>query len=138
MSIPLDVKSGETKPLAYPDSSNYYIWEGEPTTAQYYLNMPGYSVEQACVWGEPGDDFGNWAPGNIGVGFSDGRAWVSIFPNWPTQTAVGLPYTIEIVGGSTNCRYSGGQYCTGDNYETCTSSGCTVSADSGELAYIFS
>jgi hypothetical protein len=138
MSIPVNVNPGETKQLACPDSANYYKWLGQGTSAQYYINMPGYSVEKACVWGDFGDDFGNWAPGNLGVGWSNGRAWLSIAANHPTQTAVTLPYTIELVGGDTKCKYSNGQYCTGNNYEQCSTEGCTVSAADGVLTYILS
>ena len=85
-----------------------------------------------------GDDFGNWAPANLGVGFNDGRAWISIFQNLPTQKYVKLPYTVEIVGGSSKCKYQNGVYYTGDDYATTSDVGCTVSADSGELTYILS
>lgn len=139
MYIPVDVTPGETKGLACPDGAKYFkTWEGQQTSAQYYINMPGYPVEKACTWGNHGDDFGNWAPANIGVGFRDGTTWISIFANLPTQPYVKLPYTVEIVGGSSKCRYQNGMYCTGNNYDVCNDKGCTVSATSGELQYILS
>jgi hypothetical protein len=139
MYIPVDVNPGETKGLACPDGTKYFrTWDNKQTSAQYYINMPGYGVEKACTWGNEGDDFGNWAPANLGVGFADGRAWISVFANLPTQKVAKLPYTVEIVGGSSKCRYQNGKYCTGENYETCTDTGCTVSAASGELTYILS
>jgi hypothetical protein len=139
MSIPVDVSPGETQRLTCPDSDKYYLSKGvDPTSAQYYINLPGYSVEKACVWGDIGNDFGNFAPGNLGVGYRGGRAWISMAPNWPSQPALNIPYTIEILGASTKCRYRGGQYCVGDNYETCSEVGCTVSADSGEMTYVLS
>ncbi|KIW03515.1 uncharacterized protein PV09_05280 [Verruconis gallopava] len=138
MSIPVNVNPGETQELACPDSSTYYKWENKGTSAQYYINMPGYSVEKACVWGDYGDDFGNWAPGNLGVGWSNGLAWLSIQANHPTQMQVTLPYTIEIIGGNTKCRYQNGQYCGGDNYSQCSTEGCTVSATGGEVTYVLS
>ena len=139
MYIPVDVNPGETKSLACPDGANYFrTWDGAITSAQYYINMPGYPVEKACTWGNHGDDFGNFAPANLGVGFSNGAAWISVFQNLPTQPNAKLPYTIEIVGGNSKCRYKDGQYCAGSNYETCSDKGCTVSATSGELTYIIS
>ncbi|KAF2397785.1 SUN-domain-containing protein, partial [Trichodelitschia bisporula] len=123
MSIPVDAQPGSKKKLACPDSATYYRWQNKGTSAQYYLNLPGYSVDKACRWGKPGDDFGNWAPANLGVGWTDGRAWLSVFANHPTQTQVTLPYTVEIVGGNTKCRYKNGQYCGGDNYSTCSTEG---------------
>lgn len=128
MSIPIDSEPGTIKAMACPDGATYYQWEGKTTSAQYYLNLPGYSVEKACVWGSPGDDFGNWAPMNAGVGWSSGAAWLSIFPNLPTQPNAKLPYTVEIVGDtlSDKCRYQNGQYCSGANYGTCSPNGCTV------------
>lgn len=138
MSIPLNATPGSVKKLACPDASAYYKWEGKGTSAQYYINMPGYSVEKACVWGQQGDDFGNFAPGNLGVGYADGRAWLSITANHPTQMTAQLPYTIEIVGGDSKCRYRSGQYCTGDNYENCGSEGCTVSSSGNDMTYVIS
>jgi Beta-glucosidase (SUN family) len=128
MAIPVDSQPGSTKPLACPDAATYYSWEGKGTSAQYYINMPGYSIEKACVWGQSGDDFGNWAPANLGVGYSNGAAWLAIFQNLPTQPNAKLPFTVEITGDSTSdkCRYQNGQYCSGANYGTCSDKGCTV------------
>jgi hypothetical protein len=138
MSIPVDSQPGTIRQLACPDSSTFYQWQGKGTSAQYYINLPGYSVEKACVWGSDGDDYGNYSPGNLGVGWSNGRGWFSITANHPTQTKVKLPYTIELVGGNTKCRYQDGQYCGGDNYETCSSEGCTVSSAGGSIKYVIS
>lgn len=138
MSIPVDAQPGTTRVLACPDASSFYTWEGKITSAQYYINMPGYSVEKACVWGTQGDDFGNFAPGNLGVGWSNGAAWLSITANHPTQTVATLPYTIELIGGNSKCRYQNGQYCSGDNYGSCSTEGCTVSASGGTVTYVIS
>ncbi len=67
-----------------------------------------------------------------------GLLYLLLIINLPTQKVAKLPYTIEIVGGSSKCRYQNGQYCSGENYEVCTDTGCTVSAASGELTYILS
>lgn len=127
---------GSIEPLTCPDGDNYYNWQGKPTSAQYYVNPKGTSVEEGCQWGNAGELFGNFAPLNLGVGYSAGAAWLSIFQNLPTQNQK-LDFTVELVGdngGFDNfvgkCKYSNGQYCNGDNYENCSSdgSGCTVSS----------
>ena len=130
MYIPVDSQPGTTLPLTCPDGSNYFQWEGKVTSAQYYINKPGYPITQGCTWGSAGDDWGNWAPAVLGVGYSAGEAWLSIMPNTPTQMTATLPYTITLTGDnlSGNCRYQNGQYCTGSNYQTCSSNGCTVSS----------
>jgi hypothetical protein len=65
---------------------------------------------------------------NLGVGYSGGRAWLSIFQNSPTTDAK-LEFSVEIKGGddmSGSCKYSNGQYCsdTGCSPDI----GCTVSS----------
>lgn len=97
------------------------------------MNPKGVGVEQACQWGDAGSNVGNNAPMNLGVGYSSGSAWLSIFQNSPTTTTK-LDFTVEIVGNnggfdnlSGRCKYSNGQYCSGDDYQTCSSTtGCTV------------
>lgn len=138
MSILVDAQPGTTRELACPDASTFYTWQGKGTSAQYYINMPGYSVEKACVWGDQGDDFGNFSPGNLGVGWTNGRAWLSITANHPTQMKATLPYTIELVGGDSKCRYKDGKYCSGDSYDNCSSEGCTVSSSGGTITYVIS
>jgi hypothetical protein len=105
------------------------MWEGSHTSAQYYVNPAGVSVEDGCQWGSNANPWGNYAPLNLGVGYSNGAAWLSIFQNAPT-TDVKLDFDVEIQGDgiSGTCRYSNGQYCGGANYDDCSSStGCTVS-----------
>ena len=135
-TIPLTAAPGTTTNLTCPDSGNYFTWQGLKTSAQYYVNPAGVPADQACQWGSPAQDWGNYAPLNLGVGYSAGSAWLSIFQNAPTTSAK-LDYSVELVGdagGYANligrCRYSSasGQYCSGENYETCSSTvGCTVS-----------
>jgi SUN family beta-glucosidase len=123
-TIPTVVEAGETQPLTCPDASNYYMWEGKSTSAQYYLNPPGYGASQACQWGSPGSPLGNYAPINFGVGASGGTTWLSIQANTPTTNAV-YPGTVEIQGNlSGSCKYENGQYCSDSG---CNSAGCTVS-----------
>jgi hypothetical protein len=132
MVIPLDTSPGNTYPLTNPDSSTYYVWEGKPTTAQYYVNNMGVAVEDACVWnsGPYPTSAGNWAPTNIGVGkSSDGITYISIFPNSPTSTAV-LNFDIEITGDiSGTCSLKKGVY-SGNN-------GCTVRTTRGGCGFLW-
>jgi SUN family beta-glucosidase len=123
MVIPLVSKPGAKYPLTNPFSPAYYIWNNNPTTAQYYVNKKGIPVQDACLWNskvDPGGA-GNWAPVNIGVGKnSQGITFLSIFPNKPTTDAL-LDFNIEITGDiSEKCQLINGAYTGGGN-------GCTVS-----------
>lgn len=127
-TVPLDSRPGSTTPLTCPDASNYYNWQGAHTSAQYYVNPAGVSVQDGCQWGSDANPWGNYAPLNLGVGYSNGAAWLSIFQNSPTTNAK-LDFAVEIVGDgiSGTCKYSNGQYCGGANYDDCSSTtGCTV------------
>ena len=122
MNIPLDTQPGGTYPLTNPVSSNYYVWEGKTTTAQYYVNPMGVAVEDACLWTSPTNpsSAGNWAPINFGVGQDNtGTTYISIFANLPTSTAT-LNFNVEIQGANSECWYRNGQFYGGGN-------GCTVS-----------
>jgi hypothetical protein len=128
-TVPVDVAGGSSNALACPDADTYYKWKGGATSAQYYINPAGVSVSDACQWGTAANPWGNFAPTNLGVGWKDGRAWLSVFQNHPTTDAK-LDYTITIKGDgiSGTCRYQNGQYCGGANYNDCSSTGgCTVS-----------
>ncbi|KAF1821197.1 glycoside hydrolase family 132 protein [Dissoconium aciculare CBS 342.82] len=135
-TVPVDVAGGSTNPLACPDADKYYKWKGGATSAQYYINPAGVPVSDACQWGTAANPWGNFAPTNLGVGWKDGRAWLSVFQNHPTTDAK-LDYTITIKGDgiSGTCRYQNGQYCGGANYNDCSSTGgCTVSFGPGSTA----
>ena len=123
-TIPVELQPGETEQLTVPDAGSYYQWQGKSTSAQYYLNPPGYGASDACQWGSPGKPIGNYAPINFGVGYSAGKTWLSIFQNAPTTNAQ-YPGTVEIKGDnlSGSCKYQNGQYCSGTG---CNSNGCTV------------
>jgi hypothetical protein len=66
---------------------------------------------------------------NIGVGFREGKAWISLFQNLPTNPVDFLDYDVEIKGKGVvgTCKYTAStkQYCglTGCN----SGAGCTVS-----------
>lgn len=131
-TVPLNVEPNTTDNLTCPDADKYYKWTGSSTSAQYYVNPAGVAVKDACTWGSNANPWGNYAPLNLGVGYSNGAAWLAIFQNAPTTDAK-LDFTIEIVGDgvSGSCKYTNGKYCSGSNYETCSSTtGCTVSSHS--------
>lgn len=128
MVIPTVPKPGEKLPLTNPNAPDYYVWNDLPTTAQYYVNKLGYSVEESCVWDSSLDPSGagNWAPINIGTGkAADGNTYISIFPNLPTSYAQ-LDFNIEIIGDvNSKCALIDGKYTGG------SSSGCTTTLPSG-------
>ncbi|KAL8841488.1 MAG: hypothetical protein Q9170_000871 [Blastenia crenularia] len=131
-TVPLNTQPGSESPLTCPDSSTYFKHNGDPTTAQYYVNNRGVSVEEACSWNADGSGKGNWAPTYFGVGQDmNGKTWLSISStkqNNPKSYSP-LDYVAEIVGDnlSGKCRLKNGQYCSGDNYDDCNDTGCTVS-----------
>lgn len=139
-TVPLNAQPGTTTNLTCPDAEKYYKWGGSFTSAQYYVNPAGVAVEDACQWGSSANPWGNYAPLNLGVGYSNGAAWLSIFQNAPTTDAK-LDFTVTIEGDNVSgtCRYSNGQYCSGKNYGSCSSTtGCTVSLSSGTATFVFS
>ncbi|KAM0259523.1 hypothetical protein ACHAQJ_003249 [Trichoderma viride] len=127
MVIPACADAGQTIELTNPIESDYYVWDGKSTSAQYYINKKGYGVADSCVWNSPLDatGAGNWAPGILGVGkTADGTTFLSIFQNLPTSTAQ-LDFNVEITGDvSTKCSYINGVWSGGNN-------GCTTSMPPG-------
>lgn len=133
MVIPVVTSPGGTYELTNPASNDYYVWDGKPTTAQYYVNNLNVPVEQACTWtsSQFPDSAGNWAPINIGVGMdASGITYISIFPNQPTTTAL-LNFNIKITGDvSSDCYYHvNGGYAVGPQ-------GCTTGMKRGGTATI--
>ena len=151
--MPLFTENGNTYPLTCPDSSTYYQHLGAQTSAEYYVNNKGVSVEEACQWNQDGSDEGNWAPVVIGAETdSTGATWLSIMTsrqNNPTNYQE-LDYSIELEGdfGGAACFYTQsegvGYYCSAGtladftpDQSTCrkynpdagiTVPGCTVSS----------
>ncbi|KAI2469998.1 SUN-domain-containing protein [Annulohypoxylon bovei var. microspora] len=132
MVIPVDAQPGTTRDLANIASANYYHWTGLSTTLQYYVNQPGVSVEDGCVWdcATDHDECGNWAPTILGVGkAADGNTYISLFPNTPTSSAK-PKMNINITGDvSIPCYFQDGVYAVGN-------SGCTTTIPSGGKAVI--
>ena len=155
--MPLNTQPGQNHPLTCPESKNYYQWLDKPTTAQYYVNMKGISVDQACQWSTDGSYKGNWAPINFGVGQDVyGKTWLSITStkqNNPVSWK-DLDYNVEIkgeLGGPCFYVYKNGKgyYCSKgslSNYdlgscqtqETNLVPGCTAQLMSGEATYVLS
>ncbi|KPI43256.1 Secreted beta-glucosidase sun1 [Cyphellophora attinorum] len=136
-TVPMSLQPGSTQPMNNPNGATGYQWQGKSTSAQYYLNPIGTSAENGCKWGDGSQPIGNWAPINLGVGFSDGKTWLSIFQNKPTQLA---PYQgkVQITGdiGNQVCSYENGVYTgvSGSNGD-----GCTVAVNAGGSAtYVIS
>ncbi len=127
----MDTTAGTTLPLTCPDSKTYFKHDGDPTSAQYYINNQGVPLEDACSWNVDGSSKGNWAPSFLGVGQDVyGKTWVSIgstAQNNP-KTYTPLNYTVEITGDnlSGKCRLKNGNYCTGESYNVCNDVGCNV------------
>lgn len=72
MIIPTLVE--EVSTLAVPGTS--YWCE---TAAQYYINAPGVSVEEGCVWGTNAKPVGNWSPYTAGGNTAaDGTTYMKI------------------------------------------------------------
>lgn len=122
-TVPTEVQPGQTIVLANPDENTYYQWQNKPTSAQYYINAKGVPASTACQWGTAGNPWGNFAPINLGVGYSNGITYASIFPNKPTTDAV-LDFNVKFTGDiSIQCKYENGQFY--DNAGV-NPGGCTV------------
>ncbi|CAN3363857.1 probable secreted beta-glucosidase Sun4p [Diutina catenulata] len=133
MVIPTLVKAGGKNTLTTVNQDTYFKWGGKPTSAQYYVNNAGVSVEDGCLWSHPGTDVGNWAPLNFGAGYVDGVAYLSLIPN--PQNRGSLNYNVKIVadGGATisgDCKYENGHY-NGNGAD-----GCTVGITNGHGKFV--
>ncbi|KOG97091.1 putative glucosidase SUN4 [Saccharomyces eubayanus] len=132
MVIPAYVQAGDSLPLTVVDQDTYYTWQGMKTSAQYYVNNAGVSVEDGCVWGTSGSGVGNWAPLNFGAGSSDGVTYLSLIPNPNNGDA--LNYNVKIVAADDStvigeCIYENGSFSGGAD-------GCTVSVTSGQAKFV--
>lgn len=127
------MQAGDSLPLTVVDQDTYYTWQGLKTSAQYYVNNAGISVEDACVWGSSSSGVGNWAPLNFGAGSSDGVAYLSLIPNPNNGNA--LNFNVKIVAADDSstvngeCIYENGSFSGG-------SDGCTVSVTAGKAKFV--
>ncbi|CRG89065.1 hypothetical protein PISL3812_06100 [Talaromyces islandicus] len=137
-TLPLEVASGSVEQLANPDQSTYFYWQGKRTTAQYYINPEGYGAQDACTWGTAGRDLGNFSPMNMGIGYSDGTTYLSIFPNAPTTDAK-LKFNVKFEGDvNPPCYYDSGSATYYKDGVPNQNEGCTVGIpDGGSAKVIF-
>lgn len=134
MVLPTRLEGGETSPLTVVDGETYFKWQGKTTSAQYYVNDAGVDVEKGCVWGTDGSGIGNWAPVNIGAGYTGGITYLSIIPNPNNKKTPNYNLKIEAADGGSvigDCKYVDGKY-NGDG-----SDGCTVSVTKGAANFVF-
>ena len=133
MDIPTFVEAGSTMPLTVVNQDTYYMWQGQKTSAQYYVNNAGVSVEDGCIWGTQGSGIGNWAPLNFGAGSTNGIAYLSLIPN--PNNGQALNFNVKIVAADSNsivngeCKYENGAYSGG-------SDGCTVAVSKGRAQFV--
>ncbi|KAL2003160.1 hypothetical protein VTN02DRAFT_4855 [Thermoascus thermophilus] len=102
MLIPTLVQ--EIAQLAVPDTS--YWCE---TSAHFFINPPGIGPEDACVWGTPANNWGNWAPYVAGANTDkNGNTFVKIGWN-PIYTSNDSPFhaTLPDYGVEIECEGSG-------------------------------
>jgi len=142
-TVPLNVEPGVTNPLTCPDASTYYKHEGSGTSAQYYVNMQGIAVSEACQWDNDGSNMGNFAPVYFGVGKDEsGLTWLAMSTTAQNGESgyENLNYTVTITGSglSSECRLQNGNYCTGSDFSDCNTVGCTVELLSGTATYVLS
>lgn len=132
MVIPTIVQGGASECLTVVDQNNYYVWQGKPTSAQYYVNNAGVGQTQGCIWGTPGSGVGNWAPLNFGAGYVDGITYLSLIPNPNNSDAANFNVKIVAEEGSVvngECVYENGHYSGGAN-------GCTVAVTKGRGKFV--
>ena len=105
MLIPNLVPANSDLTLAVPDPSYWCS-----TSAEYYINIPGYGTQQACVWGSSAQPIGNWAPFVAGANqAADGNTFVTagINPIYCCEanayTGVDPGFAIRIDCPSGNC-----------------------------------
>lgn len=134
MVIPTYVGAGDSQPLTVVDQDTYYTWEGLKTSAQYYVNNAGVSVEDGCIWGTSGSGIGNWAPLNFGAGYTGGISYLSLIPN-PNNKAA-LNYNVKIVASDSSSVVNGECYYENGEYNGSGSDGCTVAVTSGSASFV--
>ncbi|ODV97010.1 hypothetical protein PACTADRAFT_48789 [Pachysolen tannophilus NRRL Y-2460] len=130
MVVPTLLSAGGSKPISVVNESTYYQWEGKETSAQYYVNNAGVSVEDGCIWGTSGSGVGNWAPVVLGAGYIDGITYLSLIPNPNNSDAPNYSVKITSATGTISgaCSYVDGSF-SGDSTD-----GCTASVPSGSTA----
>lgn len=132
MVVPTELQGGATEPLSVVDEDSYFLWQGKKTSAQYYVNNAGVSVEDGCIWGSASAGVGNYAPIVIGAGSTGGLTYLSLIPNPNNGNGANYNIKIEATEGSSingDCYYENGSFSSSD--------GCTVTVTSGSANIIF-
>lgn len=135
MVVPTWLESGSSsEPISVVNEETYYQWEGKQTSAQYYVNNAGVSVEDGCIWGTSGSNVGNWAPLVLGAGSAGGITYLSLIPNPNNEDYSSANFNVKIVAtdGSTvsgDCKFENGSFSS--------DGGCTVSVTSGSAEFQF-
>ncbi|KAF6013831.1 SUN protein uth1 [Brettanomyces bruxellensis] len=135
MVVPTVLEAGSSSPLTTIDEDTYYQWQGKKTSAQFYVNNAGVSVDNGCIWGSASKGVGNYAPLVIGAGYTDGKAYISLIPNPNNKNSANFNVEITAADGSEvdgECSYSDGSF-SGDSDD-----GCTVTVVSGSAVITFS
>ncbi|TID30213.1 hypothetical protein CANINC_001220 [Pichia inconspicua] len=135
MVIPTIVGPGSENLLTTVDQDNYYQWRGMKTSAQYYVNNAGVSMEDGCIWGTPGSGIGNWAPLNFGAGYTNGISYLSLIPNPNNYSPPN--YNVKIVAYDDASTVIGECYYENGLYNGHGTDGCTVSVTSGKAKFVF-
>ncbi|KAH3660031.1 hypothetical protein OGAPHI_007236 [Ogataea philodendri] len=134
MVVPTLLEGGSEKPLSVVEEDSYYHWKNGKTSAQYYVNNAGVSIEDGCIWGDEGSGVGNWAPLVLGSGYTNGNTYLSLIPNPNNKDAPNYNVKIEAADGSTingDCSYIDGSF-SGDSTD-----GCTVTVTEGSAIIKF-
>ncbi|AOA64497.1 Cell wall biogenesis involved protein [Komagataella phaffii CBS 7435] len=134
MCVPTWVDAGNSNTLTVVDEDNYYEWQGLKTSAQYYVNNAGVSVEDGCIWGDESSGVGNWAPLVLGAGSTGGLTYLSLIPNPNNKKAPNFNVKIVATDGSSingDCKYENGIF-VGSSTD-----GCTVTVTSGSAKLVF-
>lgn len=134
MVIPTYVGAGKSEPLTVVDQDSYYTWRGMKTSAQYYVNNAGVSLEDGCVWGDAGSGIGNWAPLNFGAGYTGGISYLSLIPNPNNKDS--LNFNVKIVASDSSSVVQGECYYEDGKYNGNGADGCTVAVTSGSAHFV--
>ncbi|WPK22943.1 hypothetical protein PUMCH_000166 [Australozyma saopauloensis] len=135
MNNPTLLQAGGSAPVSVVHAETYFTWKNGKSSAQYYVNNAGVTVQNGCVWGSAGSGVGNWAPVVLGAGQNGGNTYLSLIPNPNNKDAPN--YNIKIVGadGSSTvgtCKYENGSYQGGNG-----SDGCTFTVTGGTAQFVF-
>ena len=148
MLIPNLVPGSGALTLAVPNASYWCS-----TSAEYFINIPGYGTEEACVWGDASKPIGNWAPFVGGANMaSNGVTYVTVGinpiyccepSNGYSNVDPGFAIRIDCPSGNCNgmpCECNpatmGVNKCTGGTVGAGGAEFCVVTVPPGETANI--